>query len=68
MHTTDIVLVHLNSVSESEKTEDIKNLGFPKNKIIIILFYQKFHFKDKVVVYDFFLLRGNHYHSLYHAK
>ena len=29
-------ILHLNSVSESEKTEYFKNLGFPKNKTIIL--------------------------------
>ena len=28
-------ILHLNSVSESEKTEDFKNLGFQKNKTLI---------------------------------
>ena len=41
------------------------------SKRIEHLFNMKFHFKifkDKVAVYDFSLLRGNHYHSLSHAK
>ena len=28
--------LHLNSVSESEKTEDSKNHGFPRNKASIV--------------------------------
>ena len=62
-------ILQLNSVSESEKTEDFKNLDFPKNKTIIPPVNIAFKiFKYKVVVYNFFLLRGNHYHSLSHAK
>ena len=29
-------ILHLNSVSESKKTEDFNNFGFPKNRIIIL--------------------------------
>ena len=29
-------ILHLNSASESEKTEDFKNLGFPKNRTIVL--------------------------------
>ena len=46
--------LYLNSVSESEKTEDPKNLTFPKNGII---------FNQYFVVYDLFsILSGNHHH------
>ena len=53
--------LYLNSVSESKKTEDSKKSWFP--------ILQDFKvFKDKVVVYNLFLLSGNHHHSLSHAK
>ena len=29
-------ILHLNSVSESEKTEDFKDLGFPRNITIVL--------------------------------
>ena len=51
-------ILYLNSVSESEKTEDSKKSMFPREWSNIRV-YRKFHFKVfkyKVVVYDLFLL------------
>ena len=61
-------ILYLNSASESENTEDSKNL-FPRR--IEQWFYRKFYFKIlkyKVVVYDLFLSCGNNYHSLSRTK
>ena len=51
-------ILYLNSVSESEKTEDSKKSMFPREWSNIRV-YRKFHFKVfkyKVVIYDLFLL------------
>ena len=51
-----------------------KRLKIPKIMVsqrIRQVLYWKFHFKilkDKVVVYDFSLLCGNHYHSFSHVE
>ena len=61
-------ILYVNSVSESEKIEDSKNLCFPENGAIILPEISLKIFKYKVVVYDLFLLCGNNYHSLSRAK
>ena len=65
-------ILHLNSFSESEKTVDLKNLSFPKNRPIVLpeIACTLKSLKINLWFTIFFLLamRGYHYCSLSCAK